>query len=220
MDSTLKDAPVIKSKLFPACLAFAIVGACLLGATQFANELGKGMHEADIYRIICFGCFFAFPIVSALAGRVFAEIRIHHVTWFLLHVIAVEAFLLVAKDISYGLYAIWIGGFAGAYLAVLLGGILVRKFSKSDISSPKQHSYSILTVLVWTAMIAVIIVCELNYVHYLVQEQPALYYDGRPIEPKFVIYEGPFRAQRLMACLLYTSPSPRDRTRSRMPSSA
>ena len=33
------------------------------------------------------------------------------------------------------------------------------------------------------------------------QEQPALYYDGRPIEPKFVIYEGPFRAQRLMAAL-------------------
>ena len=35
---------------------------------------------------------------------------------------------------------------------------------------------------------------------------------------------GPFRRARLLehfqACLLYTSPSPRDRTRSRMPSSA
>ena len=31
---------------------------------------------------------------------------------------------------------------------------------------------------------------------------------------------GPFGAVRLQACLLYTSPSPRDRTRSRMPSSA
>ena len=31
---------------------------------------------------------------------------------------------------------------------------------------------------------------------------------------------GPGEAARIMTCLLYTSPSPRDRTRSRMPSSA
>ena len=32
--------------------------------------------------------------------------------------------------------------------------------------------------------------------------------------------EGYEKAERLRSCLLYTSPSPRDRTRSRMPSSA
>ena len=33
-------------------------------------------------------------------------------------------------------------------------------------------------------------------------------------------YKGAFRPDKLKLCLLYTSPSPRDRTRSRMPSSA
>ena len=38
---------------------------------------------------------------------------------------------------------------------------------------------------------------------------------------KLVVEEGPQRVQELIdCCLLYTSPSPRDRTRSRMPSSA
>ena len=32
--------------------------------------------------------------------------------------------------------------------------------------------------------------------------------------------DNPFRERLARACLLYTSPSPRDRTRSRMPSSA
>ena len=36
-------------------------------------------------------------------------------------------------------------------------------------------------------------------------------------EPQF---QGHFPERPLMPCLLYTSPSPRDRTRSRMPSSA
>ena len=34
------------------------------------------------------------------------------------------------------------------------------------------------------------------------------------------IYEASFNFSDVLACLLYTSPSPRDRTRSRMPSSA
>ena len=36
----------------------------------------------------------------------------------------------------------------------------------------------------------------------------------------FMIFMSPAITMRLIACLLYTSPSPRDRTRSRMPSSA
>ena len=40
-------------------------------------------------------------------------------------------------------------------------------------------------------------------------------------DPDFVIFNaGRFPANRYTTCLLYTSPSPRDRTRSRMPSSA
>ena len=35
-----------------------------------------------------------------------------------------------------------------------------------------------------------------------------------------VMYPGNMLGQLAIACLLYTSPSPRDRTRSRMPSSA
>ena len=51
---------------------------------------------------------------------------------------------------------------------------------------------------------------------------------ARPVSPSFVIPElkaavrvrSQRRGVQLHACLLYTSPSPRDRTRSRMPSSA
>ena len=52
----------------------------------------------------------------------------------------------------------------------------------------------------------------------------------KPIDPKKVrmyvcgptVYDDPHigNARPLVVCLLYTSPSPRDRTRSRMPSSA
>ena len=38
--------------------------------------------------------------------------------------------------------------------------------------------------------------------------------------PSEVSLEDGYKAAELCACLLYTSPSPRDRTRSRMPSSA
>ena len=44
---------------------------------------------------------------------------------------------------------------------------------------------------------------------------------GAVIAPGTVVVEGkPKTLQHLDGCLLYTSPSPRDRTRSRMPSSA
>ena len=47
--------------------------------------------------------------------------------------------------------------------------------------------------------------------------------EGTPTEKTVLIENGilkNFMQDRLNACLLYTSPSPRDRTRSRMPSSA
>ena len=42
------------------------------------------------------------------------------------------------------------------------------------------------------------------------------------VDTLFTIQRGPFKlfGEYLLSCLLYTSPSPRDRTRSRMPSSA
>ena len=45
-------------------------------------------------------------------------------------------------------------------------------------------------------------------------------YEGGIREPWIVRYPGVTKAGTLSSCLLYTSPSPRDRTRSRMPSSA
>ena len=47
--------------------------------------------------------------------------------------------------------------------------------------------------------------------------------NSRKGEEKFVLHDGPPYANgniHMGTCLLYTSPSPRDRTRSRMPSSA
>ena len=41
----------------------------------------------------------------------------------------------------------------------------------------------------------------------------------KPVAPATVAKEAP-RSKNMSSCLLYTSPSPRDRTRSRMPSSA
>ena len=49
-------------------------------------------------------------------------------------------------------------------------------------------------------------------------ELAAMAIDGRLDDAKSVV--GILRAARHVACLLYTSPNPRDRTRSRMPSSA
>ena len=43
-------------------------------------------------------------------------------------------------------------------------------------------------------------------------------FDGMVLELKEPLHQ--HLHQRLLVCLLYTSPSPRDRTRSRMPSSA
>ena len=55
--------------------------------------------------------------------------------------------------------------------------------------------------------------------------KPEMLMDQHGIESTIVVFGGTQVApkeegERLMACLLYTSPSPRDRTRSRMPSSA
>ena len=43
------------------------------------------------------------------------------------------------------------------------------------------------------------------------------YIEGKGIDPKLMVSD---RAHVIMPCLLYTSPSPRDRQKSRMPSSA
>ena len=40
------------------------------------------------------------------------------------------------------------------------------------------------------------------------------------MDPRTIQYDGSAGGTRTVTCLLYTSPSPRDRTRSRMPSSA
>ena len=42
----------------------------------------------------------------------------------------------------------------------------------------------------------------------------------QPLSPKSENYNGDYDSDDNLTCLLYTSPSPRDRTRSRMPSSA
>ena len=60
---------------------------------------------------------------------------------------------------------------------------------------------------------------------HLSQEQAGGFYEvhkERPFYNDLVSFmtSGPFMVQVLEGCLLYTSPSPRDRTRSRMPSSA
>ena len=44
--------------------------------------------------------------------------------------------------------------------------------------------------------------------------------DGNPIEPDPAVKLGDLEALQGVVCLLYTSPSPRDRQKSRMPSSA
>ena len=46
------------------------------------------------------------------------------------------------------------------------------------------------------------------------------YQEGRPVDDEDDNVHAAKTENRLMLCLLYTSPSPRDRTRSRMPSSA
>ena len=51
------------------------------------------------------------------------------------------------------------------------------------------------------------------------QIQNATYKDVKLLE-KFLSDRGKIRSSLITGCLLYTSPSPRDRTRSRMPSSA
>ena len=51
-------------------------------------------------------------------------------------------------------------------------------------------------------------------------ENDLLYYDGSPREIKQMCADLGIAITLFQPCLLYTSPSPRDRTRSRMPSSA
>jgi len=56
----------------------------------------------------------------------------------------------------------------------------------------------------------------------LMRIMPLLFYiKGKPIQEQFeIIWDVSSLTHRHIRCLLYTSPSPRDRTRSRMPSSA
>ena len=49
---------------------------------------------------------------------------------------------------------------------------------------------------------------------------PMYVYSQKKIEEKYNKLKNTLNAEIFYACLLYTSPSPRDRTRSRMPSSA
>ena len=65
----------------------------------------------------------------------------------------------------------------------------------------------------------VIIVCALGNPCMIMEEDPMKYYNSKSecmanASAKHSLIVGSY------ACLLYTSPSPRDRTRSRMPSSA
>ena len=46
------------------------------------------------------------------------------------------------------------------------------------------------------------------------------HFPGEPVMPGVLIVEGFGQAAAALTCLLYTSPSPRDRQKSRMPSSA
>ena len=55
---------------------------------------------------------------------------------------------------------------------------------------------------------------EENYSHSLVVTYP------RTIQISHGVYDNVVDMMNMCTCLLYTSPSPRDRTRSRMPSSA
>ena len=44
--------------------------------------------------------------------------------------------------------------------------------------------------------------------------------DSKGLSIPYNYYRGALKSAKVLTCLLYTSPSPRDRTRSRMPSSA
>ena len=64
---------------------------------------------------------------------------------------------------------------------------------------------------------------ELNKLHQSVTEVPILFTDHHLSHAASAFYPSPFTKAAIVTidgCLLYTSPSPRDRTRSRMPSSA
>ena len=51
-------------------------------------------------------------------------------------------------------------------------------------------------------------------------EKEALSFKDTVTFDKDVLFQDENQTEHLLSCLLYTSPSPRDRTRSRMPSSA
>ena len=57
-------------------------------------------------------------------------------------------------------------------------------------------------------------------------KRPTFYYDNKPVRAGGILFYVNDNGNRMYLlrkgnnCLLYTSPSPRDRTRSRMPSSA
>ena len=57
-----------------------------------------------------------------------------------------------------------------------------------------------------------------NYPYKVTYDSPKLEGTGISMDPDVKVYYEPWNP--LTTCLLYTSPSPRDRTRSRMPSSA
>ena len=55
---------------------------------------------------------------------------------------------------------------------------------------------------------------------YLDQGEPGRDNSQRPLNKDFILNQPRYQGAQILFCLLYTSPSPRDRTRSRMPSSA
>lgn len=152
-----------RSKYFIAAFTIAIVAVCLVGAVAFAqSSIGKGLRKPNVLSVFCFGAFFVFPIASAFAGNIFSKLGVHNATWFLLHILAVEIYSLVAGEFSEDEYCIFNGGFVGSYVAILFGGCLYNRFSKPK-EMPTSNSFSILLLLLWTAMIAGIIFCEINF---------------------------------------------------------
>ena len=58
------------------------------------------------------------------------------------------------------------------------------------------------------------------YVFVYRAKTPGIAYDSHPLVAVTDVFQWGFKGLNYHCCLLYTSPSPRDRTRSRMPSSA
>ena len=94
---------------------------------------------------------------------------------------------------------------------ILLIGFLLMLFLLSTFLVPLSPIIDILVLFV--------IAFGINFGN-IIQGKNELFIPGKPIEVKFVSLINDVQNLLLYTCLLYTSPSPRDRQKSRMPSSA